>query len=74
MYLDLPELPCALHPAGYVDCVAPDVILRFPRPDYSSYHWAMINACRKKNKTVFCNKLCYVHVQNLQKEVQHVED
>lgn len=49
-YLDLSELPGALHPAGYVDCVAPDVVLRFPRPDHSGYHRAMINACGKTTR------------------------
>lgn len=44
-YLDLSELPGALHPAGHVNGVAPDVILRLPRPDHSSYHRAVINAC-----------------------------
>ena len=44
-YLDLSELPGALHPAGHVNGVAPDVILRLPRSDHSSYHRAVINAC-----------------------------
>lgn len=53
LYLDLSKLPGALHPAGYIHCVAPDVILRFPRTDHSSYHWAMINACWTTNSTQF---------------------
>lgn len=50
MYLDLAELPSALHPAGHIHRVAPDVILWFPRPDHTSYHRAVINACGNTTK------------------------
>lgn len=48
LYLDLSKLSSALHSAGYINRVAPDVVLRFSCPDHSSYHRAMINACTKK--------------------------
>lgn len=71
MYLDLPQLPGALHPAGHVHRVAPDVVLRFPRPDHSGYHRAMINAWEKKNMVLLLKNpsdLTDIHGQaNIQK-------
>lgn len=43
--LDLSQLPRALHPTRHVHRVAPDVVLRFPRPNHSSDDWAVVNAC-----------------------------
>lgn len=51
MYLNLPELSGALHSAGHIDCVTPNIILRFSCPYHASYDWAIINACRKQTST-----------------------
>lgn len=48
-YLDLPQLPGTLHPAGHIDCVAPYVILWFPGSNHSSYHWTIVNACENNS-------------------------
>ena len=42
VYLDLPELARALHPAGHVDRVAPDVILWFLGPYHSGHYRSMV--------------------------------
>ena len=34
------HLPGALHPAGHIDCVPPDVILRLASPDHPGHHGA----------------------------------
>lgn len=43
-YLDFPEFTSALHAAGNIDRVSPDVILRFPCPDHSRNHGPMVYA------------------------------
>lgn len=48
-YLDLAQLAGALHPAGHVHRVAPDVILGFPGADDSSDHWAVVDTCSERN-------------------------
>lgn len=47
-YLDLAKLPCALHSAGNINSVAPNVILRLPGTDHTSNHWAVIDPCTNK--------------------------
>lgn len=37
-YLDAVWYSCAVHPAGHVDCVPPDIILGFPGSNHSCYH------------------------------------
>lgn len=44
LYLDFPKFSGALHSAGHVDCVSPDVILRFSGPNHSSNHRPMVYA------------------------------
>lgn len=43
-HLDLPELSGALHSAGHVDRVPPDVVLRLPRPDHPRDHGPVVYA------------------------------
>lgn len=43
-YLDFPQFSSALHPAGNVDCVSPDVVLRLPGPDHSRNHRPVVYA------------------------------
>lgn len=50
-YLDLPQLAGALHPAGHVHRVAPDVILGFPGADDSSDHWAVVDTCSERSSS-----------------------
>ncbi len=38
---------CAFHATGQVDCVSPDVILRFLGSDHSSHYWSMADANTK---------------------------
>jgi len=43
-YLNAGDFPRALHPRRDIDGVAPNIIVRFPRPDDASSHRSMINA------------------------------
>ena len=42
-YLDLAQLSGALHPAGHVHRVAPDIVLRLPGSDHTGDHRAMVD-------------------------------
>lgn len=44
IYLYFAGLPTTVHTTGHIDRVPPDVVLRFPRPDHSSYHWSMVDS------------------------------
>jgi len=45
-YLDVAHHSSRLHSAGHVDCVAPDVIVRFTSPDHSSKNCSFIHTWR----------------------------
>lgn len=44
LYLYLSLYSSAVHPAGYIHCVSPDVILWPPGSNHSCHHWAHIDA------------------------------
>lgn len=58
-YLDFPEDSGAVHSAGYIHCVPPDIILRLLGSNYSSYHWTVVNACERtlSSQQIFHNDL-----------------
>lgn len=41
-YLDFPKFSSALHAAGNIDRVSPNVILRFPCPNHACDHRTMV--------------------------------
>jgi len=43
-YLNAADFPRALHPRRDIDGVAPNVVVRFPRPDDAGSHRSMIDA------------------------------
>lgn len=49
-HLDFPELSSALHPAGDVDRVPPDVVLRLPRPDHARDHGPVVYAWGRRSR------------------------
>lgn len=46
-YLDPLRHSCAVHSAGHVHRVSPDVVLGFPRPYYASHHRAHVQTCQE---------------------------
>lgn len=62
VYLNVAHDPCGLHPAGYVDCVAPDVIMWFPGSNDPSQYPSFVHAWgtqRHKVSTATRQTLCY---------------
>lgn len=45
LYLDLSLYSSTVHPAGYIHCVSPDVILRPPGSNHSCHHRAHVDTC-----------------------------
>ena len=43
-YLNVAHDPRGLHPAGYIDCIAPDVVVWFPGSDDPSQNPAFVHA------------------------------
>lgn len=41
-HLDLAENACALHSAGHIHCVPPDVVLWLLRPNHPCYYWSVV--------------------------------
>lgn len=50
-YLNVAHDPCGLHPAGYVDCVAPDVIVRFPGSDDPRQNPSFVHALGQRHRS-----------------------
>lgn len=44
LYLNAVWYSCAVHPAGHINCVTPDVILGFPGSNHSCYHRAHVQS------------------------------
>lgn len=44
-YLDFVQHSSAVHPAGYIDSVAPDIILWLLGPNDTGYYRSMVNTC-----------------------------
>lgn len=49
-YLYLPWHSGAVHPAGHINRVSPDVILRSPCPDHPCNHWTHVDAWANRRK------------------------
>lgn len=47
VYLYFAQDSGAVHPAGYIHCVPPDVILWFLGSDDSGYHWTVVNTLQR---------------------------
>lgn len=44
-HLDAVRYPSAVHPAGHIHCIAPDVILRLASPNDPSHNWSNVEPC-----------------------------
>lgn len=54
-YLDFAQLPSALHSAGDIYSVSPDVILRLSGPYDPSYYGSMVNTYGKIKQNEKCD-------------------
>ena len=52
LYLYFAHFARAVHPAGHVDSVPPDVVLRFPSPNDPGYHGAVVYPCTEDDRAV----------------------
>lgn len=51
-YLDISHHSRGLHSAGYIDCIAPDVIVRFTSSNYTSKNSSFIQTWRHQHKNI----------------------
>lgn len=49
-HLDIVRDTSAVHPAGHINRVPPDIVLGFSSSNYSSDHWAHVQPCREKQE------------------------
>lgn len=54
-YLDLAQFSSALHPAGYVHSVSPDVVLWLACSDHPCYYRPVVYSCTNTQPTCFEN-------------------
>lgn len=72
-YLDLPWDPRAVHSAGDVHRVPPDVILWPSSPDHPCYYWTHINTCAFRDKNIRKHPQQFLHLTENEKTLKNLD-